>query len=157
MKKRILIAACIIICIVAFLLIRLNWQPEAYPFPNKNVEIKKVELLRNLNSEGYGILEENFLLLAELDTDEINTFMTDIYELETNRRNGGPLWGYGEFFARVTYANTDVEYLGIGNIELVSNDHHDGISSGSQQSGFGSYYFSPDEFLSIFVKYADIP
>ena len=153
----ILLITCLFFICFVFLLVKRNGAPNTYPFPNRDIEIKSIELIHNQNPEGYGILEENFCLLKELDASGIAAFMEDIYQLETKHRIGGPLWGYGEFFARIIYVNGDVEYLGSGNIELISENSKAGIASGEDQSGFGSYYFVGDEFISIFLKHAHIP
>lgn len=131
-------------------------EPSTYPFPNRQVEIISIELFHNQNDDGYGIAENNFLLLKELEAEEIPQFMEDIYALTTKRRDGGPLWGYGAFFAKVTYMNGNIEYLGSHNIEFVTVGDITTAASGKETSGFGSYYFDSESFVAVFSEYADI-
>ena len=74
--------------------------------------------------------------------------MEKIHGLETKERMGGPLWGLGEYIARVVYQNGDIELLGSSNIEF--------IPSGKKMWGYGSYYFRTDEFETIFKQYVEM-
>ena len=74
-------------------------------------------------------------------------FMDEIYKLET-RRCTPPLWGWGDYVAKVVYDNGDVELLGSRNIEFVEID----ISA----SGEGNYCFwERGIFEEVFLRYLD--
>lgn len=88
----------------------------------------------------------NYSLIKELEADEFCSFMNQIYALKTKKGGTPPRWGYGEYIAKVTYQNGDMEILGSYCIEYVR--------SGGQQSGVGEYYFvEQDSFLSIIQSY----
>lgn len=104
-------------------------------------------MIHNQNPDGFGIDEDKFFLLKELDAEDIPLFMNDIYELQTEWSTP-PGRGYGSYIARVTYAN--------GDIEMLCSRHIEFIASGSEKTGVGSYYFVEDGFVSVFWEYTDI-
>ena len=122
-------------------------KPEIYLFTNPIEEITSVTLMSNHNESGEGIDESKFVLIRELEKVEIDSFMNSVYELRTHRRAGGPLWGYGEYMAKVSYSNGDIEILGILNIEYIPN--------GTIPTGFGSYYFEGDGLQMLIMEYAN--
>lgn len=156
MRRKIVRTAMLAVCVFGIVcgLCACRWRPLSYPFPNKDTAIAQVELMRNDNPRGFGTDEANFVLLKTLDSSEASSFMEAVYVPETKCRVGGPLHGYGPYFARVTYTNGDVEYLGCNNIELISENRRNGVSSGNTQTGFGSYHFNWDEYLEVFFSYA---
>lgn len=140
MKK---IMFSILLCIL--FLCCCSRKPATYQFANPIEEITNVAILNNQNESGEGTDASNIYLIRELEEDEIVAFMNDIYQLQTNRRSGGPLWGYGSYIAKVTYANGDVEMLGTLNIEFIPN--------GTLPTGFGSYYFTDDSLWMVISEY----
>ena len=77
--------------------------------------------------------------------DEIESFMSEIYKLET-RRCYPPMWGWGDYVAKVTYSNGDVEMLGSSNIEYVEH--------GTSATGDGPYSFwKYGAFDEVFLRY----
>ena len=101
-----------------------------------------------INSNDVGKAEEDKLVFQKsLSTDEIESFMDEIYKLEI-RRSYPPMWGGGDYVARVTYDNGDVELLGSGNIEYVE--------SGSLATGDGPYVFwGYGIFEEVFLRYLE--
>lgn len=139
--------------ILALLLCLVGCKSDApdYTFQNQGEAIVSIELIHNHNEYGFGIDETNFHSIEFLDKEELVSFMNQIYDLEITCVDFmGPLFGYGEYFARVTYLNGDIEIYGSGNIEYVEAD--------DTPSGFGIFYFqNPDEFLNVLLTYIDIP
>lgn len=135
----------ILVVILLFAIYIFNRAPDEYPFPNAAEPVVSVELIHNQNPEGFGIDEDNFDILCVLDKEAGESFLNRVQELQTNRRHGGPFWGYGPYFARVTYGNGTIEILGCSNLEL--------IEKGDMPSGFGSYSFNHDDFMEVFVDY----
>lgn len=123
-------------------------KPDAYPFPNQNTPIQSIDLLHNRNPGGIGTDEENMELLLMLKQSEFEDFMDDLYTLPTRRCGTPPPYGYGEYIAKVTYENGDVEMYGSLNIVH--------ISSGQTSYGVGDYAFTDDSFESLFSKYVDL-
>lgn len=118
-----------------------------YQFSNETADIVSIEMLHNQNPYGEGTDINNIHLIRELEEDEIVPFMTEIYALETDRYNP-PLWGYGEYIAKVTYTNGDIEMLGSLNIVY--------IASGADSNGVSPYFFTGDGFTEVFSEYVDI-
>ena len=144
MKKRILARAVVLVFLVLFSLCpRVS---RTYEFPNPLESIVSIDLL--LNSNEVGKAEEDKLIFKKsLSTDEIESFMKEVYELET-RRCYPPMWGWGDYVARVVYDNGDIELLGSGNIEYVE--------SGSFATGDGPYAFwGYGIFEEVFLRYLD--
>ena len=94
-------------------------KPTSYIYPNQTIEVVSIEIVLNQNSENTGINEDNFDILADLNEEDFVLFTKKIQSLKTYRKRGGPLWGYGKYFARITYINGDIEILGYENIEFI--------------------------------------
>lgn len=117
-----------------------------YEFPNPLEEIISIEFLINKNESGEAE-EDKLIFKKSLSEKEIARFMSEIYKLET-RRCYPPMWGWGEYIAKVTYSNGDVEMLGSGNIEYVE--------SGASATGDGPYAFwEYGTFEEVFLRYSD--
>lgn len=143
MKKRSLVILAVILLLVIYM---FNRAPDAYPFPNAAEPVVSVELIHNQNQnpEGFGIEESNFEILCVLDEEAARDFLERIQELPTGR-GSQPFWGYGPYFARVTYENGTVEIFGCSNLES--------IEKGNAPQGFGSYSFHHDAFMEVFADY----
>lgn len=139
---------CFLIFFSILLLCGCERRPDHYVYINSVEEIDYIELIENLNCEGQpgrGKNEKYFHVLTVLESEMAESFMKDIYQLTSKERIGGPLYGFGEYVARVVYKNGDIEMLGAWNIEYVP--------AGEEITGFSSYYFSYDDFVAIFEKY----
>ena len=128
------------------LLIGCSARPSSYRFPNKNVNISRIDLLLNENELRVGIDESEMCLVRTLEPNEISPFMRAIYEIPTDIVGTPPPWGYGYYVVKVTYENGDREFYGPLNIEFVS--------SGSSPTGIGDYYFTGNEFEKLYTQYA---
>ena len=123
-------------------------KPDAYPFPNRNIPIQSIDLLHNRNPGGIGTDEDNMDLLLSLGQSEFHNFMDALYSLPTRRCGTPPPYGYGEYIAKVTYENGDVEMYGSLNIVH--------IPMGETSYGVGDYIFADDSFDSLVSEYVDI-
>lgn len=133
-----------------FILNGCNMKSATYEFTNSMEEIISIELLHNRNEGGVGTDEENIDLIYELNEEEFESFMDDIYDLETARCYP-PFWGYGDYIAKVTYSNGDVEMLGSLHIEFIP-------SEGVDLAGYGDYFFKDAEaFIQILEEYCELP
>ena len=142
--KRILIILSILVILI--LLCMSHCVSRNYIFSNSAENIISIELLSNSNEVG-NAEEDKLVWQKSLSKDEINCFMAEIYKLET-RRCYPPMWGWGDYVARVTYSNGDIEMLGSGNIEYVK--------SGSFATGDGAYAFwRYGAFEEVFLRYLD--
>ena len=142
MKNRLTI---MFIFILIFMLSGCNRMPDEYSFPNTSGTVLSVELIHNINPEGVGIDETNFEILCVLDVEASQSFLKEIQSLPTHRRYTGPFWGYGPYFARITYMNGDIEIFGCHHFEFIEN--------GAEPTGFGSYKFQHDDFMKVFSSY----
>lgn len=140
-KKRLAIVFAVILMLIVYICSR---APEEYPFPNAAEEILSVELIHNQNPEGFGIDESNFDVLCVLDEEAGERFLERIQALPTGR-GSQPFWGYGPYFARVTYRDGTIEIFGCSNLEL--------IEKGDAPQGFGSYSFHHDDFMDVFADF----
>ena len=122
--------------------------PATYQFPNRQESIESVVLLHNMNRFGQGTDETNMQVLKVLSDEEIVEFMDSLYSLPTERDGTPPSWGYGEYIAKVTYENGDVEMFGSLNIVY--------IAKGDWISGIGEHIFVGDCFVNLFSEYVDI-
>lgn len=144
MKKSVWIVAFALIFLI--LLCMCPRVPRTYIFSNPPEEIVSIELLINANEAGKAEIEK-LVFQKSLSADEIESFMAEVYGLET-RRCYPPMWGWGEYIAKVTYSSGDVEMLGSGNIEYVED--------GSVATGDGSYAFwGYGIFEEVFLRYLD--
>ena len=137
----------IVAAIVLLLILCISLSPRVsltYEFYNPVEEIVSVELLENTNESG-AAEEDKLLVRKTLTKDEIESFMSEVYDLET-RRCYPPMWGWGEYIAKVTYSNGDIEMLGSGNIET--------IRYGETATGDGPYSFwEHGAFEEVFLRY----
>jgi|GEM_PF-3271970 len=117
--------------------------PENYQFENKDQKIISVELLRNKLYRTGGF---EFILIRELDENEIDAFMAELYELPTEISITPPPTDFGPIVAKVSYENGDVEFFGAWHIELVKK--------GDKIANIGAYWFPDDNFENLFYKYA---
>lgn len=138
----------IAIVLMLTLLTGCTKQDPTYPFPNRDVEIVSVELLHNMNVNCICIDESKLVLLRTLDEDEIVEFMNACYQLQTKDMGTPPNSGYGEYVARITYVNGDIEIYSTYNIEL--------IPAGKEAQGCGTHYFPVRIFDEVFAQYVDI-
>ena len=109
-------------------------------------DIVCIDLLINTNEVGKADADK-LIFQKRLSEKEISSFMLDVYCLET-RRCYPPMWGWGDYVAKVTYANGDFELLGSGNIEYVE--------SGTIPTGDGAYAFwGYGLYEEVFFRYLD--
>lgn len=104
--------------------------------------------MENKNTDAFARDKDLFVLVKNLDTEEVSSFMQEVYELETSFSVSPPPRGYGEYIAKVTYANGDVEMLGTVHIEY--------IEYGAEPTGVGAYYFKGDTIEQLIMKYAGL-
>lgn len=148
MNIRSWIKGFICIYVIPFFILFCIFPPvsRTYEFPNSTDHIVSIELMVNSNEVGEAE-EDKLITQKSLSMDEIESFMDEIYKLETRRRYP-PMWGWGDYVARVTYDNGDVELLGSGNIEYVE--------SGSLATGDGPYVFwGYGIFEEVFLRYLE--
>lgn len=139
---------CIAIIMVLFLLSGCSRIPETYQFSNPVNTIVSIEMIRNQNPNKEGINEEFFFVIRSLDKTEFKDFMNAVYEIPTKRVGTPPPWGYGPYFARITYTNGDIDILGIWNLEFIAN--------GASANGVGDHKFADDSFEQLFFEYAQL-
>lgn len=133
----------LLIAVILAFLIRIYIRSE-YRFPNDMESIVSVQIMQCSDTEPWD--PSGYWLLKELNTNESPEFMEKIYSLETERGGTPPRWSYGEYMAKITYANGDMECLGTHCIAFVP--------SGEWQSGVGEYYFADEEaFLNLIQQY----
>ena len=142
--KYLLFIPVVIPLLLCYLYVKL---PDGYDFPNQGIDILSIELFYNENPRN--LEEDRFDFLKLLDEAESNSFMEQIYNLETSYHHP-PKSAYGGYLARVTYVNGDVEIYGSHSIQR--------ISYGTETHyGYSGFYFRNEEmFLEIFSKYVDI-
>ena len=142
-------SSVMVVCVVLFAGSGCSPKPDIYLYPNRAVKIDSIEIVLNLNEDHLGTDETKFQVLSELEAEAFDTYIERIQKVETACRYGGPLWGYGKVFTRVTYINGDIEILGINNIEFISAEE--------SATGFGSYYYiDKNQLISIMSEYADL-
>ena len=139
-QVRLLIIFVLIWVVVVFLL--PGRVSKTYEFAHPAEDIVSIDLLLNTNESGKA--DESLLIFQKsLNDNEIDSFMSEVCALETNRYYP-PMWGWGDYVAKVTYANGDTELLGSTNIEFVP--------SGASATGDGSYSFTHyGEFEAVFL------
>lgn len=120
-----------LILFVLILVIACPRVSRTYEFPNSMEDIVSIDLLINTDDVGKADVDK-LIVQKSLSEEEISSFMSEIYMLET-RRCYPPMWGWGEYIAKVTYDNGDIELLGSDNIEYVKK--------GSSATGDGPYAF----------------
>lgn len=117
MKVKVLI----ILLVLLFTLNGCKTENESYLFANSLEDVVSIELLHNRNENGIGTDEANIYLIYSLKEDEFSGFMEELYSLESDR-NAPPSWGYGDYIAKVSYSNGDVEMFGSLHIEYIPGD-----------------------------------
>lgn len=133
--------------LVAILLCGCSKKPETYQFSNSLENIVSIELILNQNKVVLEPSFDCFYLIKELDTQEIQSFMNEVYFLQTKKvGTPPPFLSYGDHVAIVTYTNGDIEMLGTTNIEYVE--------AGNSLVGVGDYQFVGDAFEEVFLKYS---
>lgn len=116
-----------------------------YRFSMDTASIETIQIMHRLSGDSGD--PTNYTLVEELDADEFSSFMNQIRNLKTKKGGTPPRWGYGEYIAKISYKNGDIEILGSYCIEYVQ--------SGKQQSGVGAYYFIDEKsFLTILQQYS---
>lgn len=122
-----------------------------YIFQNDITDCMTIQIMYNQESGGEGVDEDKIHILYELEKEEFEAFMNDIYELETEKdHRHPPFWGWGEYIVKVTYKNGDIEILGSEVIEYRKKGD-DGLL------GYGEYRFkNQKEFIYVLEKYCDI-
>ncbi len=122
-------------------------RPSPYGFTHPTEKIQQIELLYNpsaLTGEA-----ENWVLLRQLETDEIAPFMEEVYELaqvNTVTVLNIPISGYGLYIARVTYDNGDMEIIGDLMMEFVK--------AGDTPTESGWNYLP--RFRQLFAQYENV-
>ena len=139
----------VMILIIIILFSSCKMPPTTYSFPHNPDQVVSVILLHNRNSSGEGTDQSNFSVIKELTPEESVLFVDEVYKLDTHRRYGGPYWGYGDYIAKITYDNGDVEMLGSLHIEFIPN--------GETATGYGAYHFEHGSFVTLLSNYAELP
>ena len=136
----------VVIILLLIVLSGCSAKPSSYPFDHQNEPIVSIDLLY------YPWIEDEtqpfmvFQLIRSLESEEVPIFMDALYALETKRARPTPPGNYGQYIARVSYENGDMEYFGTRHIELVK--------SGEKAYAVGYYYFPGDAFEKLFLEYA---
>lgn len=142
-----LIFVCNLLLLTACSIPGVKPRPKTYDFPCIEQEIVNVKLMYNeerRNGSHQGTDQSKMRVLKELSSEEIEAFMTELYALETRRVGTPPPWGYGAYFAVVTYANGDAEIYSALNIEY--------IPAGSEMTGYSDYCFSDERAVQSLIK-----
>jgi len=127
-------------------------QNDPYPFSNALEDVVKIELLHNRNENGIGTEEANICLIYSLAEEEFSAFMEELYAIETDRKMP-PKWGYGDYIAKVSYSNGDVEMFGLLHIEYIPSERDE-----NYLYGYGMYCFeNREEFIRLLEKYCVLP
>lgn len=134
--KRLLLIAVILIVLSSVCI------PNEYRFPNELESIVSIQIMHRINPDSGDPTEYSFV--KEMDTNEIPTFMDAVYSLETKKGGTPPRWSYGEYMAKITYTNGDMEFLGTHCIEFVC--------SGDSPSGIGAYYFADEDAFRNLIQ-----
>ncbi len=119
--------------------------PSSYRYPHSVADAVRVELMRNRNTDVFSSDDSKFVLLTTLEGEQMTAFLCAVRDLETGYCISPPGRGYGDYVARVTYANGDVEYYGARNIEFVEN--------GAERTGVGAYYFRDNALEPLILAY----
>lgn len=134
------------------LLVFLCWgeiaTPSHYCYPHSVADAVRVELLHNQNTDAFASDDSKFVLLKTLEGAEMIDFLNEARIIETSYCVTPPPRGYGEYVARVTYSNGDVEYYGSNHLEFVEN--------GTERTGVGAYYFAGDAMERLILGYCGI-
>ena len=120
-------------------------MPSTYTFAHPAEKIESIELLKNDNIDAFSSDDNLFRIIGNLNAAEIKSFMSNIYEIETTYCISPPRRGYGEYIAKITYENGDIEMLGTFHIEY--------IPFGDNRTGVGAYYFVGDTMEQLILKY----
>lgn len=145
MKKRIIF---VLIALFVLLICHTCFGNNQYSFPNPPEAVEKIELLYNPNRFSAKDPFYELVLMRELKSEETVPFMTEIYQLETDRYGPPPRRGYGWYVVRITYTNGDIEMLGSYNIAY--------IRSGEPQHSTGIYYFPNNGLTELLKNYVDL-
>ena len=141
-----------ILVILLVIVVFWSWSeiatPSTYRYPHSVADAVCVELLRNHNTDAFASDDRKFELLKVLEGEGMTTFLSAVRNLETSYCITPPPRGYGEYVARVTYANGDVEYYGTWHIEFVK--------SGEARTGVGSYSFRDNALESLILEYCGL-
>lgn len=136
-----------IILLMSILLCGCFKMSETYQFSNPLEEIVSIELIHNRSNNGRGINPDDYFPIKTLGEKEVHDFMSEVYSLPTRTVGTPPPFGYGEYIAKVTYTNGDIEMLNTNNIEF--------IPSGSNPTGVGEYFFVGNDFEELILRYSD--
>lgn len=148
-KPSFLSAAGMILAVlsVAVLLVLPFFLPNPYRFPNRDMEIVRIELLQEPDIDAYNAGGDDVRLLAVLEGETAAEFMEELYQLETHAVTPPPT-GYNGYIAQIIYANGDVELLGSRYFELVE--------AGETRHMIGGHRFSSrDAFEDLLLEYAE--
>ena len=135
------------IFLLIFVLLLCGCAPRTYTFPNKGQPVASIELLYNPHANN-GNIGGDMESICFLQQEDVDSFLQALYAIETRRCITPPPTGYGFYVARVVYENGDVEIFGSRHIEF--------IEKGNEPKWIGSYYFTPDAFMELFLEYADV-
>lgn len=122
--------------------------PSHYRYPHAPENAVSLELLHNQNTDAFASDDSKFVLLKTLEGEEMIDFLNEARNIETSYSVTPPPRGYGDYVARVTYANGDVEYYGSTHLEFVEN--------GTERTGVGAYYFAADAMERLILEYCGI-
>ena len=148
MKKQFVI----LLLIPLLLLSGCSPKKEPYVFCAPAEEVVRIELLHNRNEYGSGTDKANIDLIYTLKEEEIPAFMSSLHALETDRKLP-PEWGYGDYIAKVSYSNGDVEMFGTLHFEHIPADHGE-----NYLYGYGSYRFeNKADFIQLLEQYCELP
>lgn len=129
-----------------------NTKKDPYQFPNSLENVVSIELLHNRNENGIGTDEVNIYPIYSLKEDEFSSFMWELYALGTDW-DAPPSWGYGDYIAKISYSNGDVEMFGSLHIEYIAGDCGE-----NYLRGYGCYRFeSKEAFIRLLEKYCELP
>ena len=135
--------------VFAVLLVFFCWgeiaTPSHYHYPHSAIDAVRVELLHNQNTDAFASDDSKLVLLKILEGAEMIDFLNEVRSIETSYCVTPPPRGYGDYVARVTYTNGDVEYYSSNHLEFVEN--------GTERTGVGAYYFEGDAMERLILGY----
>lgn len=137
-NKRIL---CIFLCVILLLAVEGCFYEGPYPFRQDADNIEKVEIYEN------DYQTKTRTLIVQLAESEGSKLVSEIATLRCGKyAPGDHPRDYGSLIIYITYADSEVEMIGLHNIGFVNAEGREGLTH---------YYFDAKRLYDLIVKYVD--
>ena len=131
---------CIFLCVILLLVVEGCFYEGPYPFRQDVDNIEKVEIYEN------DYQAKTRTLIVQLEESDGQRIVSELATMTVKTSGPNHIRDYGTLIIYITYADGEIEMIGLHNIGFVNTEGREGLTH---------YYFDAKSLYDLIVKYVD--